>query len=51
MCSDNNRAYQLLHSEKVYKLEKGNYKIVINSDSKEKSTRNSLIISLMSYLV
>jgi hypothetical protein len=42
--TDNNSAYELLHSEKitgvqaierVYKLEKGNYKIVINSDNKE----------------
>jgi hypothetical protein len=42
--ADNNSEYELLHSEKitgvqaierVYKLEKGNYKIIINSDNKE----------------
>jgi len=42
--TDNNSEYELLHSEKitgvqaierVYKLEKGNYKIIINSDNKE----------------
>ncbi|MBP0902774.1 hypothetical protein ACFSKN_07120 [Mariniflexile gromovii] len=42
--ADNNNDYELLHSEKIeglqsveraYKLEKGNYKIVINSDNKE----------------
>ncbi|WP_308991870.1 hypothetical protein QLS71_006350 [Mariniflexile litorale] len=42
--SNNNSEYELLHSEKitdvqiaerVYKLEKGNYKIIINSDNKE----------------
>ncbi|MEN3323900.1 hypothetical protein VP395_09185 [Mariniflexile soesokkakense] len=42
--TDNNSEYELLHSEKiagvlaierVYKLEKGNYKVVISSDNKE----------------
>lgn len=45
--ADNNSEFELMHSEKiggtntierVYKLEKGNYKITINSDDKEYTT-------------